>query len=250
MIIVISPSKSMDFSKNIPDSEYTNLNFSEKNSTILKKLQSLSLLEIKNVLNVKDKIGQINYDRYKHYQDAPEKQALYAYTGDVYKNIDVRSFSSSMLKFCQKHLRILSAFYGIIKPLDKIKPYRLEMSSKLPGFKERNMAEFWKIDITKKLLDEIKNHDNNWIINLASSEYYASIDFEKFNNKIINIHFREVRNNKLKNIGINSKRARGMLTDYIIRNNIDMPDDIKSFNKSGYLFDKNISDTNNFFFVK
>jgi cytoplasmic iron level regulating protein YaaA (DUF328/UPF0246 family) len=201
-------------------------------------------------MKVSQKIAELNYTRFKNFNTLPEKQALYAYNGDVYNNIDTETLDDASIKFSQKHLRILSALYGLLKPLDMIKAYRLEMPSKLKEIAPKGMNLFWKNHITNNLNSELKTHDNKFLINIASNEYSASVDYKTLEATIINIHFRENRNNELRNIAINSKRARGMLADYIIRNEIDAPKDIKSFNKSDYKFNQELSDDNNYYFIK
>lgn len=240
----------MDFNSEAPSSEASDLKPSAKTDLVMEVLQSLSIDQISNIMKVSPKIAELNYQRFQGFENSPEKQALFAYTGDVYKNIDSHNFSSSELKFAQGHLRIISALYGVLSPLDKIKAYRLEMSNKLPDIAPTGMHVFWKEGITKQLNIELNNHKNKFLINISSNEYSASIDNNQLNAPIITMHFREKRNGELKNIALNAKRARGMLADYIIKNAIDLPDDIKSFNKGSYNFDTALSDNNNFFFIR
>jgi len=249
MISIISPAKSMDFNSEAPSTEFTDLPKSDKTNLIINKLQSLSQDQITKIMGVSTKIAELNYLRFQNFNNIPEKQALFAYTGDVYKNIDSFNFTNKELQFAQNHLRIASALYGLISPLDKIKAYRLEMVSKLPTIAPKGMAKFWQEHITSQLNLELQTHKNHFLVNLASNEYSAAINPALLNFPIINIHFRETRNGGMKNIALNSKRARGMLADYIIRNAIDSPGDIKSFNKNNYNFNISLSDDNNFFFT-
>jgi uncharacterized protein len=216
----------------------------------LKALKDLSIEDIIKTMNVSQKIAELNYSRFQNFKSLPEKQAIYAYNGDVYNNIDTKTLDEKSINFSQNHLRILSALYGLIKPLDMIKAYRLEMSSKLKTIAPKGMHLLWKEHISKTINSELNEHTNKFLINIASNEYSASIDNKLLGKKLINIHFREIRNDKLANIAINSKRARGMLADYIIRHEIDHPDNIKLFNKDNYRFNKELSDNNNFYFVK
>ncbi|MDG1436296.1 MAG: YaaA family protein [Rickettsiaceae bacterium] len=250
MISIISPSKSMDFETKAPSSVSSQIKKNTNTDLVLKSLQSLSVNNIASIMSVSQKIAGLNYDRFQEFQTAPEKQALFAYTGDVYKNIDTNDLSDSDLNFAQNHLRIFSALYGILSPLDKIKPYRLEMSNKLPEIAPKGMNHFWKEQITQRLKLELVEHKNKTLINLASNEYSASIDPALLEAPIINMHFREERDWVLRNIALNAKRARGMLSDYIIRNKLDSPNDLKSFNMNGYKFDSEKSDENNFFFIR
>lgn len=250
MISVISPAKSMNFAD--PSRSNTSSQVIESKE-MTKTLQTLKELSIKNIMKsmkVSEKIAELNYDRFQNFETLPEKQAIYAYSGDVYNNIDTKTLNENSLRFSQEHLRILSALYGLLKPLDMIRAYRLEMSSKIPKLAPKGMNLFWQKNITNHINSELKTHKNKFLINIASNEYGASIDSKILDATLINMHFRETRDGKLKNIALNSKRARGMLADYIIRNQLDHPEDIKSFNKSDYKFNKSLSDSNNFYFTK
>lgn len=250
MISIISPAKSMNFEVKSPISISSQVTESYEMKKTLKALKKLSIEDIMKFMKVSGKIAELNYIRFQNFENLPDKQAIYAYNGDVYNNIDTEALDDSSLHFSQKHLRILSALYGLLKPLDMIKAYRLEMSSKLPGIASKGMNLFWKKTITNSINSELENHQTKYLINIASNEYSASIDENILDAILINIHFREIRDGKLKNIALNSKKARGMLADYIITNYIDRPEDIKTFNKSGYEFDKSLSDSNNFYFTK
>lgn len=223
---------------------------SQKMRHVLSALKDLSVLNIMQLMKVSEKLAKLNYDRFQNFETLPEKQAIYAYNGDVYNNIDIDTFDSNSVDFSQKHLRILSALYGALKPLDMIKAYRLEMSCKLSPIAPRCMNDFWKNHITSGINDELKSHKNKFLINIASNEYSSSIDTKVLYTPMINIHFRETRENILKNIAINSKKARGVLVGYIIKNQLDHPEDIKSFSKLDYKFNKRLSDLNNFYFTK
>jgi hypothetical protein len=250
VITVISPAKSMDFTPIASDVGASGFKQSKKTSMVLEKLRSLSVAQIAKLMDVSEKIAELNYQRFQNFVVLPEKQAIFAYMGDVYKNIDVQNFTTQQLQFAQGHLRIISALYGVLLPLDKIQAYRLEMSCKLPGIGTRGMSEFWKDEITGELNNALKEHRNKYLLNLASNEYFAAINVRKLNAPVINVHFREARKGKLSNIALNSKRARGMMSDYIVKHSLDAPDSIKSFNISGYKFDSSMSDDGNFFFVK
>lgn len=250
MISIISPAKSMNFEAKTPSSISSHVNGSSEMKSVLQALNKLSVEDIMKFMKVSTKIAELNYSRFQNFETLPEKQAIYAYDGDVYNNINTEALDEDSLRFSQKHLRIISALYGLLKPLNMIKAYRLEMSSKLPGLAPKGMNLFWQKTITSSINSELENHENKYLINIASNEYSASVDRSMLNANLINIHFREIRGGKLKNIALNSKKARGMLADYIITNKLDRPEDIKSFNRSGYEFNKALSDLNNFYFTK
>ena len=250
MISVISPAKSMNFTDSTPSNTSSQLVESKEMTKTLQALKKLSAQNIIKSMKVSEKIAELNYDRFQNFETLPEKQAIYAYNGDVYNNIDTETLDEKSLSFSQEHLRILSALYGLLKPLDMIKAYRLEMSCKIPRLAPKGMNLFWQKNITNNINSELKTHKNKFLINIASNEYSASINTTMLDAEFINVHFREARDGKLKNIALNSKRARGMLADYIIRNQLDHPDDIKTFNKSDYQFNRAISDSNNFYFTR
>ncbi len=240
----------MDFTPLAPEVKASKLNSTDKTSLVIDQLRSLSIFQIAKIMNVSEKIAELNYQRFQNFSKSPDKQAIFAYTGDVYKNIDVHNFAIKELQFAQDHLRIISALYGLLSPLDKIRAYRLEMSCKLPEIGNKGMAAFWKGHITSELNTELKKHSNKSLINLASNEYFAAIDMEALEAPVVHVHFREERKGNLKNIALNSKRARGMMADYITRHSIDTPGDIRSFEIGGYKFDTSLSDASNFFFVR
>jgi hypothetical protein len=250
VITIISPAKSMDFTPISLNVGASFVKVSKNMEVVLKKLKSLSVMQIAKLMKVSEKIAKLNHQRFQDFEKSSEKQAIFAYTGDVYKNIDVENFSNSQLDFAQEHLRIISALYGVVLPLDKIKAYRLEMSCKLPGVGTGPVSEFWKNYVTSELNAALLNHKNKYLINLASNEYSAALLLKELDAKVINIHFRENRKGVLKNIALNSKRARGMMSDYIVRNEIDAPEGLKFFDVSGYKFDSSLSDRENFFFIK
>lgn len=250
MISVISPAKSMNFKDSAPSNTSSRLVESKEMTKTLQALKKFSAQNIIKSMKISEKIAELNYDRFQNFETLPEKQAIYAYNGDVYNNIDTETLDEKPLSFSQEHLRILSALYGLLKPLDMIRAYRLEMSSKIPNLAPKGMNLFWQKNITERINLELEKHKNKFLINIASNEYSASINTKMLDAAFINVHFREARDGKLKNIALNSKRARGMLADYIIRNQLDHPDDIKTFNKLDYKFNKSLSDSNNFYFTK
>ncbi len=250
MISIISPAKSMDFESAAPTDLFSNVDMGAKSVSILKELKAHSADEISKLMKVSEKIAKLNYDRFQNYDNAPEKQAIFAYAGDVYNNIDSAVWKEGELVFAQDHLRIISALYGVVKPLDKIKPYRLEMVTKLAKIAPKNLAKFWQNDVTDALNAELSAHKSRVVLNIASNEYSAAIDSKSLKAPMVNIHFREKRDGVLKNIALNSKRARGMMADYIIQNRIDEPEGVKSFYGGGYQFDSPMSDESNFFFVR
>ncbi|NRB11096.1 MAG: YaaA family protein, partial [Rickettsiaceae bacterium] len=210
MITIISPAKSMDFTSEVPANiSATKIQFGQESESLLEILQSKTTLEIKKIMKVSDKIAELNYDRLQNFSNLPEREALFAYSGDVYNNMDKASFNTQDLNFAAQNLRIISGFYGILRPFDRIKPYRLEMVTKLPKLAKKGLAYYWQDIVSDNLNQEILKHDSKNIINLASNEYSNVLIPKKISAKIINIHFREIRDGVIKNIALNAKRARG-----------------------------------------
>lgn len=232
------------------DVKSTKLTESSKVNDILKELKTLSIEEIQQLMKVSPKIAQLNYDRYQSFDALPSKPALFAYDGDVYRHIDKNNMTHTMFTFAQKHIRIISGLYGLLKPLDRIRAYRLEMSCKLEVLAPQGLAKFWQNDITQNINQALLNHKTQILINIASKEYSAAVNQKLLQFPIVNIHFLEKRNGELKNIAINAKRARGMMASYIIHHKIDNPNDIKDFNLGNYLFDQANSCTQDYYFIK
>ncbi len=229
---------------------FTELEEFEETKKLLSELKTMSEAKLKKIMKISDKLAELNFLRYQTFESLPAKQAILAYDGDVYSNIDKKTLSPGVLRFSQDHLRIVSGLYGLIKPLDKIRAYRLEMSIKLAKNAPNGLDRLWQEKITRKLNNDLKTHENKYLINLASNEYSSAIDRKLLEVPMINIHFREFRDGMMKNIALNSKRARGMVADYIVRNEIDTPGEIKKLNKSDYEFNSELSDESNYFFVK
>jgi len=201
-------------------------------------------------MSISDKLSKLNFDRFQTFATPftlrNAKQALLAFKGDVYNGIDAPSLSQEDLEFAQDSVRMLSGLYGVIRPLDLIAPYRLEMGTRLVNSKGKNLYEFWGDQISNVLNDD----ESEVIINLASNEYFKGIDKKALNAKIINIAFKELKNDKYKIIGIYAKRARGLMVNYIIKNRLIKPESLKAFDVEGYQFREELSDTLTWVFTR
>ena len=252
MIIVISPAKNLNENYSLTCSFSTTkpklLNESKK---LIKTLKEFSPKKLSSLMNVSDKIANLNYERYKSWKTPFTKKnsypAVLLFKGDVYKGLEAETFNKSQFLFAQKHLRILSGLYGLLKPLDLIQPYRLEMGTSLKVGAKNNLYEFWEDKITNQINEDTPS---KYLINLASVEYFKSIDRKSLNLDVINILFKEKKNGDLKTIGLFSKKARGLMSKFIIQNKIKNPVDLKNFNDDGYKFNTKYSDDNNFLFVR
>lgn len=250
MITVISTAKTMDF-------ESKELSFSSKpifhseSESLVNRCKALTLEQIKGLMSVSDKIARTNYTRFQMFYDntTPEKQAIYTYNGDVYNGIQTNSFDAEDIKYAQSSIRILSGLYGILRPMDLIKPYRLEMGARLEVNQQKGLYQFWRNKITSHIIKELESHKEKIIINLASNEYSSVIDRNNTSCQIIDIVFKETKNNKTKIVPIKSKRARGVMTNFIIKEKITNPESLKAFEENGYRFNESLSSSGEYVFV-
>ncbi|WP_446899110.1 peroxide stress protein YaaA [Clostridium sp. LBM24168] len=253
MIWIISSAKSMKANKKIAVQYYTQPVFINEAEKLINELKKYAPPDIVHLMKVSNKLSEVNVLRYHKWEKKHDvynsKQAISYYDGDVYKNINSEKLNEDELNFMQKHLRIISGLYGILKPLDIIQEYRLEMSIKLGNTKEYNLYEFWRNKITAYFNMEVKNNADNLMINLASREYYDVIDMKNFKGKIINIVFKEYRNGKYKVVPFNAKRARGLMVRYMTQHFVDKIEDIKKFDM-GYKYSNSLSSDDNLVFLK
>ena len=255
MIILLSPAKSLNYDSPVFYSNYTIPHFKNEVTELASELKKLSSSDLKTIMKVSDKLADLNHERFRIFSDKFDinnsKQALLVFDGDVYKSIEVKNFDDSDFIFAQKNLRILSGLYGVLKPLDLIQPYRLEMGTSFnKNFFVKNLYNFWGDKISKYLDDECNAGGGKPLINLASEEYFSAINSQKISSKIINIIFKEKKGDEYKIIGINAKKARGLMTNFIIKNKITNYQDLKSFNSEKYSFSKEKSDDCNFVFTR
>ncbi len=252
MKILISPAKSINFDAKINYDKYSNPKLLDKSQELVKELKKLSTDDLSKLMGISDNLSKLNYDRFQSFStpfnQENSKPAIFIFNGDVYEPIETESYSKEEFKFMQDNLRILSGLYGILKPLDLIQPYRLEMSTKLKNKLCDNLYEFWDDSLAQYLNNDSK--DQEVILNLASNEYFKAIKTKALKNKVVKADFKEVKSGKLKTIGIMAKKARGEMVNYIIKNQITNIQDIKKFNKDGYKFDPKLSTMDNFIFKR
>ena len=245
MLAVISPAKTLDFETKPTTSKFTipeMLNYSEK---LAGKLRKLSPEKISGLMGISPSLAELNFERFRLWSlpFTPEnaKQAILAFNGDVYDGLDASSFSEKKLFLAQQKLRILSGLYGVLRPLDLIQPYRLEMGTKIGYDKAKNLYEFWRKMVTESISNAIKESGSKILVNLASHEYFKSIDTKKIDAIIITPAFKNLKNGNYKIITFYAKKARGLMTRFIIDNNIDNPEDLQAFEAEGYNFNPRLS---------
>jgi len=252
MKLVISPAKSLDFESALPTQKYNEPQFLNQSEKLNKLLRKKSVKDIGALMKVSDKISQLNFDRFQNWETPFTKDnarpAIYAFNGDVYRGFDAYTLETSKLDQLEDTVRILSGLYGVLKPLDLIQPYRLEMGTKLPVGKHKNLYEFWNKDITTALNKELK--DDEVFVNLASNEYFKAIDTKTLKVPVINIDFKEFKNDTYKIVAIYAKLARGLMARYIVENDCKTIDDLKGFSVDNYGFSEELSTETNLVFTR
>ena len=235
MKIIISPAKKLNVGNFTLDKKMQ-FSFVKEASILVKILKERSVKEIKGLMSLSDNLAMLNWERYQNWTSTNLKtyNAIFMFNGDVYQGIKAASFDANEMQFAQKNLRILSGLYGLLKPLDRILPYRLEMGTKLNNVSGDNLYEFWADKLSKSLLSEMSEDDT--LINLASNEYSKALQLKRSSVKVITPVFKDYKNGDLKVISFFAKKARGEMVNFIVKNKIVEPDDLKLFNHEGYAF--------------
>ena len=253
MILVISPSKTMAF-EGRQYSGFSKPVLLDQSRKLFKGLKKLSPLQVGKLMNVSDKLAQLNWQRYQEFITPfnldNAKQALLAFKGDVYSGLDAETFSDADLTFAQDHVRILSGLYGMLKPLDLMQAYRLEMGTKFSIGHCKNLYEFWNSRVTETLNNDLKVQKHQLLVNLASDEYYKVIHPKILQAPILKISFKENKNGTYRVIAIHAKRARGLMVNYVVNNGLDNPEDLKNFDSEGYAFNKALSSNEELVFCR
>ena len=281
MLILISPAKTLDFETPAPIEYFSQPDFLADTARLVKQLKQLSASEVSSLMKISDRLGELNSDRFRTWQadfdDANAKQALLAFQGDVYQGMQVDSYQPADFEYAQEHLRILSGLYGVLRPLDLIQPYRLEMGTKLAHAKldlsANTLYEFWADKLTQTLNQQLEQLDQKVIINLASFEYFKAVKPKLLEAEIITPAFKDWKsdatprrrqaqdkclsrmyahqdNGKYKIISFYAKKARGMMTSYIVKNRITDPNKLQKFAEAGYSYNPELSEPNSLMFTR
>ncbi|MFT5505072.1 MAG: cytoplasmic iron level regulating protein YaaA (DUF328/UPF0246 family) [Gammaproteobacteria bacterium] len=254
MLTVISPAKTLDYDSPVLTDQFTNPAHLTQSRKLIKRLRQFSAPELSNLMKVSPAIGDLNADRFKRWKTPFKpnnaRQALFAFKGDVYIGLDAYSMSEQNLEFAQDHLRMLSGLYGILRPLDLMQPYRLEMGTRLSTDSAENLYQFWDDRITKTLNQELKSIESTALINLASIEYFKSVKTSKIKADVITPTFKDYNQGEYKIIGFFAKKARGAMSRYIIDNELTNPMDLQAFDVDGYRFDSSLSKGNEWVFTR
>ncbi|MGL4772054.1 MAG: peroxide stress protein YaaA [Clostridium sp.] len=255
MIIVISPAKTLEMNTKEHNFKVSEPRYLYRSEKIMDELKKLQPNEIGKLMKISIKLSELNYlrngawSKENHLNETP---CIFAFKGDVYKGINIEEYSEDDIEYANSHLRILSGLYGILRPLDGIHEYRLEMGTKLKVGEKKNLYDYWGEDfLREEILNDAKENGSEVIINLASEEYSKVLNLNKLpKDKLLNIMFKEFKNGEYKIVGIYAKKARGLMTSYILKNKVKNVEDIKNFSEEGYKFNRELSSDNEFVFTR
>ncbi len=254
MLIIISPAKSLDFETAPTTNNFTMPEMLDDSVKLIGRLQKMSPKQLSKLMGISANLGELNFQRFQswHLPFTMEsaKQAVLAFNGDVYQGLDAATLSEGHLQLAQTKLRILSGLYGVLKPLDIIQAYRLEMGTKIKYYKSKDLYAFWNLTITKKVNDAVAESGSNVLINLASNEYFKCIDKKRLKAEIVTPEFKDLKNGRYKIISFFAKKARGLMTRFIIENDIKKVDNLHAFESEGYIFNPWLSKPGNPVFTR
>jgi len=254
MLILLSPAKKLDYTQPTITSAHTLPDELERSAKLIGALRKLSVKKVMALMDLSEDLAQLNHGRYAEWNadfTAGElKQALLAFKGDVYQGLDADSMTAGDLEFAQQHLRILSGLHGLLRPLDLIRPYRLEMGTKLAVGKSKDLYAFWGDSITERVNAQLSTLGTNVLVNLASAEYFKAVRAKKLKARVITPTFKDQKNGQLKSLFLYVKQARGMMSGFAIRNRITDAEQLKEFSGGGYRYTENLSDADNWVFTR
>ena len=242
MLIIISPAKTLDYESPLATTRFTQPELLAHSAELMEYCRELTPAQIGSLMKISDKLAGLNAARFAEWQPnfTPQnaRQAILAFKGDVYTGLHAEDFSEQDFDFAQQHLRMLSGLYGLLRPLDLMMPYRLEMGIKLHNAKGNDLYNFWGDLLTEKLNQQLKEQGDDVLINLASDEYFKAVKPAKLDGQLIKPVFLDEKGGKFKVISFYAKKARGLMSRFIIQNQLTQPDQLKDFNLEGYFFDE------------
>ena len=245
MLTVLSPAKKLSNNCTGRTNNYEIPRFLNKSERLVMQLKNLDPSDFMSLMGISEKLAVLNWERIqnwaKKFKPDSSMESAYCFMGDTYTGLDADSLSSKDMNFAQGNIRILSGLYGVLRPLDLMMPYRLEMGTKLKNEFGDNLYDYWGDTLAKSINEDLKDHDQSVVINCSSIEYFKSIDRPALQAEVITPQFKEIKNGKLKMISFFAKRARGMMARHIIQNQLKRKEDILSFNLGGYSYDSSIS---------
>lgn len=245
MLAILSPAKTLDYETPLKTKLNSQPIYGRESNQLIKTLRTFEPFEVASLMKISDKLADLNHKRYVEWRNKPAESktrpAALAFKGDVYQGLEAESFSDNDLEFAQRHLRILSGLYGLLRPLDVIQPYRLEMGTKLKTSKGQNLYDYWGTKLTTGLNEALKESKEGTLVNLASNEYFGAVQPKLLEGSLLNIGFKEKRNGQLKFVSFSAKKARGLMAKFIIKERLKNPDDLKNFDLEDYKFNKKLS---------
>ncbi|WP_286222374.1 peroxide stress protein YaaA [Marinobacter apostichopi] len=253
MLMVISPAKTLDYESPLATESHTQPEFLDHACELIDQLKELEPHQVSNLMSISEKLGQLNAERFQNWHTPfnldNARQAALAFKGDVYTGLAAESFSEDDFAFAQNHLRMLSGLYGLLRPLDLMQPYRLEMGTKFENSRGKDLYAFWGSILTEEL-NRLLAADDGVLVNLASNEYFKSVKKKELNARLVTPQFKDWKNGQYKMISFYAKKARGLMCRFAIENRITQADDLKGFNLDGYYFSEEQSEGNNWVFLR
>ena len=254
MLIVLSPAKTLDYESPIGNLPHSQPSFLKESEQLIKRLKKISVADLSQLMKISENLAQLNVKRYKQWQTpftkSNARQAILAFKGDVYQGLQAETMTTKQLEIAQQKLRILSGLYGVLKPMDLMYPYRLEMGTGLDTNKGKDLYEFWGNQVTESLNAELNRVKNPCLINLASNEYFKVIKPKLLSAPVITPVFKDLKNDSYKVISFYAKKARGMMAAYAIKKRLSQPEALKKFNTEGYQFNPDLSDNSQWVFTR
>lgn len=253
MLMLISPAKSLDMQAACPKIDPTHARFLDDSQQLIDQLQEFTPEEIKNLMGISEKLSELNYQRFQSWTqlaDAEQCLTLFAFKGDVYQGLAAETFSVDEVEFAQQHLRILSGLYGLLRPLDLMQAYRLEMGTKLKNRYGANLYAFWGDKIAELIKADMPAKEAPELVNLASNEYFKAVKPKLIDGSLITPVFKDFKNGHYKIISFYAKKARGMMVNYAIKHKITQAEELKNFTSAGYRYADELSDTKQWVFIR
>ena len=254
MLMIISPAKTLDYESPLATETYTQPDYLDDACELIDQLKELEPHQVSNLMSISDKLGQLNAERFRswHTPFTPDnaRQAILAFKGDVYTGLNAEDFSTDDFAFAQQHLRMLSGLYGLLRPLDLMQPYRLEMGTKLANPRGKDLYTFWGERISQWLNEDLEAQGDQVLLNLASQEYFGAVKPKALNARVIDTVFKDQKNGQYKIISFYAKKARGLMARYVIKERLQDPEGLKDFNLDGYRFDAASSSENQLVFLR
>ncbi|MBB3048440.1 hypothetical protein FHR99_002714 [Litorivivens lipolytica] len=254
MLTVISPAKTLDFESPLPTEDFSQPGFLKESRQLIKELRELSPEDISSLMKISPALGELNHSRFMNwktpFKPSNARPAVLAFKGDVYQGLSAEDFGKRDFDFAQKHLRILSGLYGLLRPLDLIQPYRLEMGTRFENSKGKDLYTFWDSKITEAVNESLKAVKSDTLVNLASNEYFKSIKKKELNGEIVTPVFKDQKNGQYKIISFYAKKARGLMSAYIIKNRVKTVEGLKDFDWEGYRYQPDQSSAGELVFTR